>query len=170
MDKIMKGKVVWQFDDNFNGDLIVGSEYIEERDPKILGEACLASFVPDFHKTVEKGDIMIAGRNFGYGHPHYQGVVSLQAVGIATLIAESFYPIWYRVALFQGFPPIFCPDITKKAKVGDRLEVNIQTGEITNITTKETFKGEPMPDFLLEIIEDGGQLPHLRKKTAETSK
>ena len=170
MDMIMKGKVVWQFDDNFNADLIVGSEYIEERDREILGKACLASFVPDFYKTVEMGDIMIAGKNFGYGHPHYQGIVSLQSVGISTLVAESFYPIWYRVALFQGFPPIVCPDITKKAKVGDRLEVNIQTGEITNITTAETIQGEPMPDFLLEIIEDGGQVSHLKKKTAETGK
>ncbi|MFC1848020.1 3-isopropylmalate dehydratase [Chloroflexota bacterium] len=169
MDLIMKGKVVWQFDDNFNADLIVGSEFINERDPKILGEACLASFVPDFYKTVEKGDLMIAGRNFGYGHPHYQGIVSLQTVGIPTLIAESFYPMWYRVALFQGFPPVVCPDISKKAKIGDHLEVNIQTGEITNLTTKETLKGEPMPDFLLEIIEAGGQVPYLKKITAEKS-
>ena len=73
----------------------MGSKYIAEKDPEILGEVCLRDYDPEFVNRVQPGDIMIAGKNFGYGHPHQQGIVSLKKKGVAALIAESFYPLWY---------------------------------------------------------------------------
>ena len=104
MEEKIQGKTVWKFGDNFNADLIVGSKYIAESNAEVLGEVCLRDFDPEFAKRVQAGDVMIAGKNFGYGHPHQQGIVSLKKVGVAALVAESFYPLWYRMAIFYAFP------------------------------------------------------------------
>lgn len=164
MQEIIKGKIVWQFGENFNADLIVGSKYIDERDPEVLGKVCLSDMDPDFVKRAQPGDIMIAGENFGYGHPHQQGIVSMKKVGISTLIAESFYPLWYRMAIFYAFPIVICPLITRKAKPDDELEVNFSSGEITNVSTKEKIKAEPVPPFLMEVVRNGGLIKHLQKQ------
>ncbi|MFC1919559.1 3-isopropylmalate dehydratase [Chloroflexota bacterium] len=164
----MKGQVVWKFEDNFNADLIVGSHNITVSDKEVLGKACLAEFDPEFVKRVNPGDIMVAGKNFGYGHPHYQGIISLKQVGISTLVAESFYPMWYRVAIFYAFPPIVCKGIAESTSLGDQLEADPKTGLVKNLTTGVTLQGEPVPSFLLEIIKAGG-FPKYAKAKLETS-
>lgn len=164
MEKIFKGKTVWKFDDNYNADLIVGSKYISVNDREILGKVCLADYDPEFAQKVTPGDLMIAGKNFGYGHPHYQGIASLQKNLISTVIAESFYPLWYRIAVFYAFPAIVCPRISEGAAVGDEIRVNIETGEIENISRGTLLQGEPVHPFLLEIMESGGMPGYLKKK------
>jgi len=164
MEDIVKGKIIWKFGDHFNSDLIVGSKYIQERDPEVLRKACLADFDPEFSQKVTPGDVMIAGRNFGYGHPHGQGLTSLRQVGISALIAESFYPVWYRMAISSAFPVLTCPDIAKKADVGDKLEANFKTGDVKNVTTGETIKAEPLSPFLREIMDMGGMAAYIREK------
>ncbi|MBI4285666.1 MAG: 3-isopropylmalate dehydratase [Chloroflexi bacterium] len=166
MEDIIRGKVVWQFGDNFNADLIVGSRYIEERDPEVLGKVCLADLDAGFSQRVKPGDMVIAGRNFGYGHPHYQGLISLQRAGVSVLIAESLYPVWYRMAVFYAFPALECPGISQKAKPNDQLEVAVSTGLVKNLTTGEVLQAEPMPQFLLDIVKEGGMVAHLKKKLA----
>lgn len=163
MEKIFRGKNVWAFQDNFNADLIVGSKYISENDREILGKVCLAEYDPDFSQKVTPGDLMIAGKNFGYGHPHYQGIASLQKNRISTVIAESFYPLWYRIAIFYAFPVIVCPKISQQASVGDEIEVNLETGQINNLTREIILQGEPVHPFLMEIMENGGMPGHLKK-------
>ena len=162
-DKI-QGKIVWKFGDNFNADLIVGSKYIAEKNPEILGEVCLRDYDPEFVKRVQPGDIMIAGKNFGYGHPHQQGIVSLKKIGVSVLIAESFYPLWYRMAIFYAFPIIICPGITKNFNVDDQLSVDLSTGKVLSLTTNKNFEAEPMPAFLMEVVAAGGLIKHLQKK------
>jgi len=164
MGKVLKGTTVWKFADNFNADLIVGSKYIGERDPEILGSVCLAEFDAGFSKKAKPGDLMIAGKNFGYGHPHYQGIISLQKVGISVLLAESFYPLWYRVAIFYGFPVLVCPGISKKVDKDDEVEIDVKTGLIRNNTADKTIQGDGMHSILFEICESGGLVKHLQKK------
>jgi 3-isopropylmalate/(R)-2-methylmalate dehydratase small subunit len=161
MENTFKGKTIWAFPDNFNADLIVGSKYIGENDREVLGRVCLTDFDPDFRQKTNPGDLMIAGRNFGYGHPHYQGIISLQQNQISTVIAESFYPLWYRIAVFYAFPVIVCPMITRHAVIGDEIEVNLETGSINNLTTGKNLKGEAVHPFLLEIMKNGGMPKHL---------
>jgi 3-isopropylmalate/(R)-2-methylmalate dehydratase small subunit len=145
----------------------VGSKYITERDPDILAKVCMFEYDPEFFKKVKPGDLMIAGTNFGYGHPHYQGVIALKKVGISCLIAESFYPLWYRIAIFYAFPVLECKEITKMVSLNDNLEVNFNTGQVKNINTGKFIQGEPMPPFFKEIIKIGGLVPYLKKKLAE---
>jgi 3-isopropylmalate/(R)-2-methylmalate dehydratase small subunit len=113
---------------------------------------------------------MVAGRNFGFGHPHQQGLQSLIKIGIAGFVAESYYPNWYRMSVSFGFPAIVCPDITKKADVGQELDINFSNGEINNLSTGELIIGEPYPQYLLEIIEAGGLIQHLLKQLTAAQK
>ena len=164
----MKGPVVWKFEDNFNADRIVGSKNIAVNDKEVLRNACLAEFDPDFVNRVKPGSIMVAGHNFGFGHPHQQGVISVKQIGISTIIAESFYPMWYRVAIYYAFPAIVCKGIFAATSLGDELEADPKTGTVRNLTTGTTLFGEPMPDFLLNIIEVGG-FPKYVKQRLEAS-
>ena len=166
----IKGRIIWKFGDHFNADLIVGSRYIAERDQNVLAKVCLGDYDPEFVQRVKPGDIMIAGRNYGFGHPHQQGLQSLIKIGIAAFVAESFYPNWYRMAISFGFPSIVCPGITAKASVGQELDINFNTGEIKNLATGETIKGEPCPPYILEILEAGGLIQHLLKQLAAAPK
>ena len=160
------GTVAWKFGDNFNADNIVGSKYIGERDPDILAKVCLAQYDAEFTQRVKPGDVVVAGKNFGYGHPHQQGIISLLKNGIAALVAESFYPLWYRMAFFYAFPVIVCPDISASTEVGQALTVDLVKGEIKNQTTGKNFKAEPIPEFLMDVVKSGGLIPHLRKQLA----
>jgi 3-isopropylmalate/(R)-2-methylmalate dehydratase small subunit len=162
--EIIRGTVVWKFEDHFNADRIVGSKNIGEKNIDILGQVCMAEFDPDFVKRVRPGDIMIAGRNFGYGHPHQQSIQSLKKVGISCVIAESFYPGWYRMAFFHNLPVMVCSAISKLAEVGQELEVDFITGKIKNFNTGKTIQGEPIPPFLIEVLHAGGLVPFLRKQ------
>jgi len=167
MDKV-KGTVVWKFEDHFNADRIVGSKNIGERNLDILGKVCLADFDPNFVNRVRRGDIMIAGRNFGYGHPHQQSIQSIKKVGISTVIAESFYPGWYRMAFFQNLPVLICPDIVKFADIDNELEVDFTAGKVKNLTTGKTIQGEPIPPFLMDVLNAGGLVSWLRKQPVPT--
>lgn len=169
MDKI-KGTIVWKFEDNFNADRIVGSRNIGEKNVDILGRVCMGEFDPDFVNRVRKGDIMIASRNFGYGHPHQQSIQSMKKVGISCVIAESFYPGWYRMAFFHNLPVMICPDISRLAEVGQELEVDLSTGKIKNLTTGKTIQGEPIPPFLMDVLNAGGLPAWLRKQPMPSQK
>lgn len=164
MERILEGRNVWQFGDNYNADLIVGSNHITTTDKELLGKVCLADYDPEFVNRVQPGDLMVAGRNFGYGHPHYQGIISLQRNGISTVIAESFYPMWFRVAVFYAFPAMVCPGISRHASLGDRLRADIVTGRVENLSTGAVLQGEPISPALLSIIDDGGLPAHLKKR------
>ena len=160
------GNIAWKFGDNFNADNIVGSKYIGERDPELLAKVCLAEYDPEFTQKVMPGDLVVAGKNFGYGHPHQQGIISLLKNGVAALVAESFYPLWYRMAFFYAFPVIVCPEISASAEVGHALTVDLVKGEVQNKTTGKTLEAEPIPEFLMDVVESGGLIAHLKKQLA----
>lgn len=163
MDWKQKGKVIWKFEDHFNADLIVGSKSLGVRDPEMLRKVCMSRFDPDFATKIQRGDIMIAGKNFGYGNPHAEAILSLKAVGVSVLIAQSFYPTWYRIAIFHAFPVVSCPDILSSANIGDELEIDIKEGKIKKIPTNKLIGAEPFPEFLVPIMEAGGLVAHLKK-------
>lgn len=163
MDWKPKGKVIWEFEDHFNADRVVGSKVLGVRDPKMLSKVCMAGFDPDFTKNIHRGDVIIAGKNFGYGNPHAEPVLSLKEVGVSVLIAQSFYPTWYRIAIFNAFPVVSCSDILSSANLGDELEIDIKEGKIRNISTNKLIEAEPFPEFLVPIMENGGLVAHLKK-------
>jgi len=118
---------------------------------------------PSFAASVRRGDIIVAGRNFGTGSSREQAVAALRHLGVAALVAESFAGLFYRNALNLGLPALACKE-AKRIRPGDSLRVNAETGEIQNLTTGETLACEPIPAYLMQMVRDGGLLAHLGKR------
>lgn len=168
MELILEG-TCWVFGDNIVGDIAVN--YSKENksifDPEKLKGYCMIGYDFEFPRKAKTGDLLVAGRNFGSGHVHNQFPLSLKGAGIPAIIAESFARDFFRTIVNLGFPtPITCKEITRKAKQGDRLRVDLKMGEITNLTTGELIKITPLPEILIERIEAGGTKLYLKKKLA----
>ena len=155
----------WVFGDNLDTDVIAPGRYmkfgIEE-----IAKHCLESIDPRFVMDVKPGDAVVAGRNMGVGSSREQAPEALKHLGVSVLIAESFAGLFYRNAINLGLPAVACPQ-AKRIRQGDELEVNLARGKIRNRTTGETLDCEPIPAFLMTIIDDGGLLPHLEKRLAQ---
>jgi 3-isopropylmalate/(R)-2-methylmalate dehydratase small subunit len=154
----------WVFGDNVDTDVIAPGRYmkfgIEE-----IAKHCLESVSPTFAKEVQRGDIVVGGRNFGAGSSREQAPEALKHLGVGVLIAESFAGLFYRNAINLGLPAVVCP-AAKRIRDGDQLDVDIERGNLENRTSGETLACEPIPAFLMTLIHDGGLLPHLEKKLA----
>jgi 3-isopropylmalate/(R)-2-methylmalate dehydratase small subunit len=154
----------WVFGDNVDTDAIAPGRYmkfgIEE-----IARHCLESVSPAFASSVKKGDVVVGGRNFGAGSSREQAPEALRHLGVSALVAESFAGLFYRNAINLGLPAVACAQ-AKRIRQGDQLDIDVQKGRIHNVTTGETLACEPIPDFLMTIIRDGGLLPHLEKRLA----
>jgi 3-isopropylmalate/(R)-2-methylmalate dehydratase small subunit len=162
MEKI-KGKV-WKFGDNIDTDVIIPARYLNTTDPEELAKHCMEDADPEFSKKVKKGDIIVAGRNFGCGSSREHAPIAIKACGIACVIAESFARIFYRNAFNTGLLILECPEAVKDTDTGDELEVYPEEGKIINLTKGKTYFTKPLPPFMKEILEDGGLIPHIMKK------
>ena len=154
----------WVFGDDIDTDAIAPGRYMKSGIEEIA-KHCLESVSPSFAFSVKKGDCVVAGRNFGAGSSREQAPEALKHLGVSVLIAESFAGIFYRNAINLGLPALACPQ-AKRIRNGDLLKVDPLKGIIENHTTGETLACEPIPEFLMTIIRDGGLLPHLEKKLA----
>ncbi|HUL94009.1 MAG TPA: 3-isopropylmalate dehydratase [Burkholderiales bacterium] len=155
---------VWRFGDNLNTDMLAPGQYmkfgIEE-----IARHCLEAVEPRFAKEVQAGDVLVAGRNCGAGSSREQAPQALKYLGVAALIAESFAGLFYRNALNLGLPALACAE-AKRIRADDRLQIDPESGRIENHTTGETLACEPIPPHLMQMIRDGGLLPHLEKRLA----
>lgn len=163
----LQGRVAWIFEDNFDVDLIIGIENISQTDPEILKKVCMQAYEPDFAEKVKPGDLLVGGENFGYGHPHLQAIQSMRLLGIAGVIAESFAPTFFRSEIANGFPLIVCPGIKNFVSRWDELFVDLEKLTITNLTTNNSLKAEPLPPIAKEIISVGGLVNYLKKEMAK---
>ncbi|ADG13737.1 Isopropylmalate/citramalate isomerase small subunit [Methanocaldococcus infernus] len=161
----IKGRV-WKFGDNVDTDAILPARYLIYTEPEELAKYAMTGIDEEFPKKAKKGDIIVAGKNFGCGSSREHAPIGLKALGISAVIAESFARIFYRNAINIGLPLIECKDISKKVDEGDILEVNLKTGEIKNLTKGETYQGTKLPEFMMEILEAGGLMEYLVKKRA----
>jgi 3-isopropylmalate/(R)-2-methylmalate dehydratase small subunit len=132
----------------------------------VLKDYIMTGVAPEFPRQVSPGDIIVAGKNFGHGNPHIWGYHTLRELGIG-LVVESMARGGFRLAVVAGVPFLLATrDITRKVNQGDELEVNFRTGDIKNLTSGELIKTESLPEFILEIIEVGGQAGYLARKLA----
>ena len=154
----------WVFGDDIDTDAIAPGRYMKSGIDEIARH-CLEAVSPDFSQQVKAGDFIVAGRNFGAGSSREQAPEALKHLGVSVLIAESFAGIFYRNAINLGLPAVACPQ-AKRIRNGDLLKVDPLKGIIENQTTGETLACEPIPEFLMTIVRDGGLLPHLEKKLA----
>ena len=152
----------WLFGDNIDTDVIVPGRYMKFGIEDIA-KHCLEAISPSFASSVQQGDFVIGGRNFGCGSSREQAPAALKHLGVAALVAESFAGLFYRNALNLGLPALVCPQ-AKRIRDGDTLHIDFSKSTITNARTGESLPFEPIPPHLLEMVRDGGLLPHLEKR------
>jgi len=158
----IKGKV-WKFGNDINTDLIIAGKYkLSITDIDELSRHAMEALMPDFAKKIKKGDLVVAGRNFGCGSSREQAPLVLKHIGVGAVIAESFARIFYRNAINIGLPVIECKETNKIAN-GDLLEVSLSEGHIKNLTKNEVYEFKPIPQALLEILVSGGLVNYVKK-------
>lgn len=152
---IINGRVAWIFGDDFDIDLVVGVSNIKSYDPDHLRTVCMSAFDPTFIDRVCPGDIIVGGRNFGYGHPHYPPMIALRNAGIAAIVAESFSPGFWRGETFNGMPLITIPGVTSTVQLHDQISLDWRTACLHTADGIELTGHAPNPRTLA-IIEAGG--------------
>lgn len=151
------------FGDHVNTDVIIPSKYLTSLDPNELAKHAMEGIDPKFPEKAKDGVIIVAGRNFGCGSSREQAPIALKYAGTKCIIAESFARIFYRNAINIGLPVLEAADISGRVEEGDRLTVILEEGKILNETKNEVIEASKLPDFILEIIRDGGLIEHLIK-------
>jgi 3-isopropylmalate/(R)-2-methylmalate dehydratase small subunit len=150
------------FGDNVDTDSLAPGLYMK-KPVEEMARHTLEALDPSFATAVSAGDIVVGGDNFGMGSSREQAVMTLRQLGVAAVIAKSFAGLFFRNALNLGLPALACAE-TDKIRAGDRLAIAPEDGRIENLTRGETYACEPIPPHLVEMIRDGGLLPHLEKK------
>ena len=156
--------IVLKVGDNINTDLIIPGPYLATKDIDQKAMHVLETVIPDFANKVKKGDIIVAGKNFGGGSSREIAPLLLKHLGVSTIVAESFARIFFRNAINIGLPAIECKDIAGKVENGQMLEIDLAEGRIKNLSKNEEYQSTKMPIFLLEIIVAGGALELLKKR------
>lgn len=153
---------VHKYGDNVDTDVIIPARYLNTTDHKELAAHCMEDIDVDFVNKVKDGDIMVAQSNFGCGSSREHAPIAIKASGISCVIAKTFARIFYRNAINIGLPIIECSEAAEKIADGDEVEVNFETGVITNVTKNETYQGQAFPEFLINIINSNGLLNSLK--------
>lgn len=158
----ISGKV-FKYGDNVDTDVIIPARYLNTADANELARHCMEDIDASFVTKVAKGDIIVAGRNFGCGSSREHAPLSIKTSGISCVIAVTFARIFYRNAINIGLPILECPAAAEAIEAGDKLSVDLSTGTITDETSGKTFKAEPFPPFMQDLIAAGGLAAYMRK-------
>jgi len=153
--------------DHINTDEIIPARYLNTDNEAELAKHCMEDLDSEFVKKVKKGDVIVAGEDFGCGSSREHAVWAIRSAGVQTVIAKSFARIFYRNAINNGFYVIESPDALEKINDGNELEIDFKAGLIKNKTASIDIRFNPLPDFALEIINDGGLLEHITKRTTD---
>lgn len=153
---------VHKYGDNVDTDVIIPARYLNTPDMQELAQHCMEDIDVDFAKNVQKGDIMVSKSNFGCGSSREHAPAAIKASGISCVIAKTFARIFYRNAINIGLPIIECEEAAEKIDNGDEVEIDFDSGVITNKTKNETYQGQSFPEFLINIINSNGLLNSLK--------
>lgn len=154
--------MTWKFGDNIDTDVIIAARYLNTSEPALLAKHVMEDADPSFSSKVGKGDIMVAGENFGCGSSREHAPIAIKAAGVEIVIAKSFARIFYRNAFNTGLLILECKDTDKIAE-GDKLEVSLDNGTIKNLSKNEEYKFEAMPEFMQELVKAGGLINYAKK-------
>lgn len=155
---------VFKYGDNVDTDVIIPARYLNSSDPKELALHCMEDIDTEFVKNVQKGDIIVADKNFGCGSSREHAPLAIKASGVSCVIAETFARIFYRNAINIGLPIIECPDASKGISAGDEVEVDFDSGIIRNLTKGTQFQGQAFPPFMQKIIAAEGLVNYINQK------
>ena len=156
-----KGTVI-KYGDNVDTDVIIPARYLNTIDKKELASHCMEDLDTTFTQRVKPGDIMVAGENFGCGSSREHAPIAIKESGISLVIAKSFARIFYRNSINIGLPILECDAAAKDIDAGNEVDIDFDTGVITNVTKGHTYQAQPFPEFIKEIINKGGLLNSLK--------
>lgn len=160
---MIKGRV-YKLGDNIDTDIIIPARYLNIRELNELSKYCFSDLDEDFLKKIKKGDIIVAGTNFGCGSSREQAPLVIKNSGISCIIAKSFARIFYRNSINIALPIIESEEIPEEVKEGDLLQVDFKKGTVKNTCTGKTYKIKPFPEFLQKIISSGGLMNYLKSE------
>ena len=155
---------VFKYGNNVDTDVIIPARYLNTADHKELASHCMEDIDKDFVKNVQDGDIIVANKNFGCGSSREHAPIAIKASGVSCVIASTFARIFYRNAINIGLPIFECDEAAKAINAGDKLEVDFSTGEIKNLTKKESYQGQAFPEFMQKIIDNDGLIGYISNK------
>jgi len=154
---------VFKYGDNIDTDAIIAARYLNSADPAALASRCMEDIDAGFAVKVKRGDIIVAGKNFGCGSSREHAPIAIKASGISCVVAETFARIFYRNAINIGLAIMECAEASAKIETGDIIEIDNSTGKIVNHSKNETYRAAPFPPFMKEIIEAGGLFERTKK-------
>jgi 3-isopropylmalate dehydratase small subunit len=155
---------VWKYGDNVDTDVIIPARYLNVSEPAELARHCLEDLDRSFASSVRPGDIVVAGANFGCGSSREHAPLALKAAGVGCVVAESFARIFYRNAINIGLPIVECGEAVRATSPGEVLEVDLERGEVRNVSTGQVFRAQPYPPFMIELMAAGGLVEYTRRR------
>ena len=156
--------IVFKYGDNVDTDVIIPARYLNSSDPAELAKHCMEDIDKDFINKVQKGDIIVADKNFGCGSSREHAPLAIKAAGVSCVIAETFARIFYRNAINIGLPIIECPEASKGIENGDEVEIDFDSGVIYNRTKGTQFQGQAFPPFMQKIIAAEGLINYINQQ------
>jgi 3-isopropylmalate/(R)-2-methylmalate dehydratase small subunit len=156
----------WCYGDSVDTDVIIPARYLTSTDEAELARHALEDLDPHFVSAVQPGDVVVAGSNFGCGSSREHAPIALKGAGVGAVVARSFARIFFRNAINTGLVIMTCPECVDITDSGDEIEVDVARGLVSNVTKAQTFQAEPLPDFILEIVESGGLVEWVRRRTS----
>jgi 3-isopropylmalate/(R)-2-methylmalate dehydratase small subunit len=161
----IRGRVAYVFaQPNFDVDQIIGVANIKVQDVERLADLAMRGFDANFRLSVRAGDVLVGGPNFGYGHPHYQAMRAMRRLGIAAVLAESFFPVYWRGELSLGFPQIACPGVLGLVERWQTVEVDWGAGTVRNLDTGGALPVRVFSAAERRMLEAGGFLAALKRE------
>ena len=160
---------VWNFGANVDTDIIIAARYLNSSDPEHLAKYIMEDADPDFPSKINRGDIIVAGENFGCGSSREHAPIALKAAGIAAVVAPSFARIFYRNSFNMGLPIFELPE-SLEIKEGEKISIDLDNGKITNLTTKKVYEFKAIPEFMQELIATGGLINYAKKEIEQGNK
>lgn len=154
---------VHKYGDNVDTDVIIPARYLNSSDAAELAKKCMVDIDPDFVNRVNKGDIIVANKNFGCGSSREHAPIAIKAAGISCVIAETFARIFYRNSINIGLPIIECPEAAKAIEAGDEVEIDFDNGMIYDLTKGTEYQGQPFPEFMQKLIQAGGLINYINR-------
>ena len=159
---MINGKVM-KFGNNIDTDVILPGPYLVHTDPYELAKHAMAGLDPEFPQKAAEGVIVVGAKNFGCGSSREQAPIALKYAGVKCVLAESFARIFYRNSITIGLPVLVCAGVSSKVNEGDELVVDLQNGKVENKTNGAVLQATKLPEFIMEILDDGGLIAHLKR-------
>jgi 3-isopropylmalate/(R)-2-methylmalate dehydratase small subunit len=158
---------VYKFGADIDTDAIIPARYLNTSDPAELARHCMEDADPSFPQKVQAGDIIVAGKNFGCGSSREHAPIAIKGAGVACVIASSFARIFYRNSVNIGLPILECEEAVQAIEEGDNIQVDLESGKIVNLRTGETYQAVPFPEFMQNIMAQGGLIGYVQHKKIE---